>query len=161
MSVVKPSQRYLDTLLQYYEEEVSGEAYFLGLANHMEQKDKLDLLAQVERHAAKAVEPLLTKHRLTPRTEDVLAREGIESVGRHASMEWREFVQYMVDRYPKYLDDFATLEKIAPAEDLAALNKLTEHEVAAIEFAKRELAEDANSCAPLKQYLTNSFNYPP
>ena len=74
---------------------------------------------------------------------------------RHASFGWLEFMTYMVNRYPGYLEDFTALEKMAPEEDLYALNNLTEHEVAAIEFAKRELAGDPDSLAPLRDYLNS------
>ena len=74
---------------------------------------------------------------------------------RHASFDWLEFMAYMVNRYPGYLEDFTALEKMAPEEDLYALNNLTEHEVAAIEFAKRELAGDPDSLAPLRDYLSS------
>ncbi|MCP4390891.1 MAG: hypothetical protein GY802_21525, partial [Gammaproteobacteria bacterium] len=52
-----------------------------------------------------------------------------------------------------YLDDFKALEQMAPAEDLPALERLTEHEVVVIDFAKKELAGDADSLAALLQYL--------
>ena len=60
---------------------------------------------------------------------------------------------YMVNRYPGYLEDFTALERMAPEEDRYALNNLTDHEVAAIEFAKRELAGDPDSLASLYDYL--------
>ncbi|MBX2867408.1 MAG: hypothetical protein KTR18_01945 [Acidiferrobacterales bacterium] len=147
------SKKYLDTLLQYYEEEISGEAYLYDLINHFAEKEKLTLLAKVERHAAIAVAPLLTKYKLVPRAEDKLTEEGLEHVAPHAAMEWRVFGQYMADRYPRYLDDFAELENMAPHEDRTLLQFLTSHEVAAIEFARRELENDPESCAPLSQYL--------
>ena len=56
-------------------------------------------------------------------------------------------------RYPQYLDDFVVLEKMAPTEDLEQLQQLTAHEIAALEFAELELANDPDSCAPLHQYL--------
>ena len=151
------SEKYLNTLLQYYEEEISGEAYFYDLINHFEEKEKLTLLAKVERHAAMAIEPLLTKYHLVPRSKEKLTKEGLEEAVPHAEMNWQGFVHYMADRYPKYLDDFAALENMAPDEDLAPLQFLTSHEVAAIEFARRELAKDPDSCAPLKQYLAAPF----
>ncbi len=43
---------YLETLLKYYEDEVMGEAYFYGLADHIGgvvEREKLALLAEVER----------------------------------------------------------------------------------------------------------------
>ena len=60
---------------------------------------------------------------------------------------------YIVKRYPDYLEDFTALKRMAPEGDLYALNILMDHEVAAIEFAKRELAGDPDSLAPLYDYL--------
>ena len=153
----KGGRQYLETLCLYYEEEIQGEGYFLALAERMAVGDaerrKLQLLAEVERHAARAVEPLLGKHALAPRPERELLLEGRTSAARHAAMSWREFMTYIVDRYPGYLDEFAALEAMAPAADLAELETLTAHEVAAIEFARLELAGDAASSAPLVDYL--------
>ncbi len=43
---MNPTKHYLQTLLTYYEEEVSGEAYFLGLAEHFAEPKTLALLAK-------------------------------------------------------------------------------------------------------------------
>ncbi|MFQ5610376.1 MAG: hypothetical protein ACE5F8_08935, partial [Woeseiaceae bacterium] len=147
---------YLDTLLRYYEEEINGEAYFYGLAEHFEERDKTILLARAERIAAQAVEPLLKKYDLRPCLESDLLDEGREFVACHSDFNWREFMTYIVDRYPGYLDDFKALERMAPPEDLPALERLTEHEVVVIEFAKSELAGRADSTAPLLEYLGDS-----
>ena len=147
------SEQYLDTLLQYYEEEVSGEAYFRGLEQHFDETEKLSLLADVEAHAARSVEPLIARYQLTPRPAETLCRKGREHVARHAALDWGEFVKYMADQYPAYLDEFAALERMAPEADRDQLKTLTAHEVATIEFAKLELAGDADSCAPLTRYL--------
>ena len=151
--MVKATDKYLKTLLSYYEEEIEGEAYFYGLVNHFEEQDKLTVLAKVERRAAESVLPLLEKYELIPRQESELKARGENYVGRHASFDWFEFMTYMVNGYPGYLEDFTALERMAPEEDLYALNNLTDHEVAAIEFAKRELAGDPDSLAPLFGYL--------
>ena len=144
---------YLKTLLIYYEEEIEGEAYFYGLVDHFEEHDKLRILAQVERRAAESVEPLLEKYKLVPSDASELKGRGESYVGRHASFNWLEFIAYVVKRYPDYLEEFTALERLAPKEDLYALNNLTAHEVAAIEFAKRELAGDPDSLVPLYDYL--------
>ena len=151
--MVKATDKYLKTLLSYYEEEIEGQAYFYGLVNHFEEQDKLTVLAKVERRAAESVVPLLEKYGLVPRDESELRSRGESYVGRHASFDWFEFMTYMVNRYPGYLEEFTALERMAPEEDLYALNNLTDHEVAAIEFAKRELAGDPASLAPLFDYL--------
>ena len=145
--------KYLKTLVSYYEEEIEGEAYFYGLVDHFEEQDKLTVLARVERRAAESVVPLLEKYKLIPRDESELKARGESYVQRHASFDWLEFMTYIVNRYPGYLEDFTALEKMAPGEDLYALNILTDHEVAAIEFAKRELAGTPDSLAPLYDYL--------
>ena len=150
---MRATDKYLKTLLSYYEEEIEGEAYFYGLVDHFEQQEKLTVLARVERRAAESVVPLLEKYELVPRDESELKTRGEGYVGRHASLDWFEFMTYIVNRYPGYLEDFTTLERMAPEEDLYALKNMTVHEVAAIEFAKRELTGDPDSLAPLYDYL--------
>ena len=151
--MMRATDKYLKTLLSYYEEEIEGEAYFYGLVDHFEEQEKLTVLARVERHAATSVVPLLEKYDLVPRDESELKTRGESYVGRHASFDWFEFMTYIVKRYPDYLEDFTALKRMAPEGDLYALNTLMDHEVAAIEFAKRELAGDPDSLAPLYDYL--------
>ena len=72
-----PSQEYFDTLVQYYEEEVEGEAYFAEAAKAYDDplvREKLELLAECERHAAESVEPLLRKYGLTPQSAQSLPK---------------------------------------------------------------------------------------
>ncbi len=150
---METSDQYLQTLLAYYEEEISGEAYFYGLAKHFDESDKFILLAEIERRAAQAILPLLKKYNLTPRSESALKTLGESHVGRHQSHSWPEFLQYILKRYPAYLEDFNRLEQMAPEEDLPALKTLTDHEVEVIAFAKKEMANDPDSLAPLLRYL--------
>ncbi len=155
---------YLETLLLYYEEEVMGEAYFSELSRHFDEAgaaEKLQLLADVERHAAQAVEPLVRRHKLKPRDARELADLGAADVRGHCKLSWQQFVTYMVERYPAYIDDFEGLERMAPSEDLPALKFLTEHEHAAIDFANRELDGRPNSIAPLLAYLKDPGARPP
>jgi len=147
---------YRKTLLDYYEEEVMGEAYFNALAEHFDGKGeraKLRLLARVERAAAEVVAPLLHKHNLTPRGEPVLRSLGEAGVTAYRDYGWSEFMAYMVKRFPGYIDDFEALERLAPDNDLPALKLLTQHEVVTIEFAGKEVAGEADSTAPLHRYL--------
>ena len=150
------SPDYRSTLLAYFEEEIGGEAYFHGLAAHFDEPgaaEKLHLMGEVERCAAEAVRPLIERHGLTPRADSVLREEGAAYIPRHAGMNWQDFVDHMAERYPVYIDDFLRLEAMAPAEDLPALNILTEHEVAVVAFAQREKAGDANAADPMRAYI--------
>ena len=70
--LTQASEEYLDTLLKYFEDEISGEAYFYGLAEHFAEREKTILLARVERRAAETVRPLLDKYGLRPRDESVI-----------------------------------------------------------------------------------------
>lgn len=158
-TVTFENQSYLDKLLLYFEEELMGEAYFYGLMDHFDvpaQKSKLALLAEVERHAAEAVRPLLDKHGLVPRGDDELKRVEADQIAAHGAWSWEELIKHMVVRYPLYMDDFVGLENLAPAEDLPPLEFLTAHEVAAIAFANLEFAGATNSAEPLRRYLALS-----
>jgi len=145
---------YLDTLLRYYEEEISGEAYFSGLCEFYTETEKVGLLAQIERKAARAVEPLLRNYGLVPAAAGELKKKGESHLARHRDLGWLEFMAYIVRRYPLYLDDFRALEAMAPVEDLPGLREMTGHEIAVIEFAEMELAGNPDSALPLRRYLS-------
>lgn len=156
MKPITRHSEYLDTLLLYHEEEIMGEAYFNGLAAHYTQpheRSKLALLADVERYAAEAVRPLLLKYKLVPRKDAVLTQIGESWIENHRMFDWRAFVTDMAERYPLYLVQFDALHKSAPAEDQPAIQVMTNHEIAAIEFAKMEIANNADSLEPIHKYL--------
>ena len=112
---VKPaSKKYLDTLCAYYEEEVSGEAYFYGLIPFLGEDEKLGLLARVECRAAASIFPLIKKYGLEPRGTGKLRQEGLAHVNHHKDLSWTEFMRHIVDRYPGYLEEFSALEAMAP-----------------------------------------------
>ncbi len=147
---------YLKTLLLYYEEEIMGEAYFHALADHFDvaaEREKLAVLAAVERRAADVVRPLVDKHGLVPRDASVLKALGEGAIGRHRHFTWRELMTRITVRFPAYLDEFDALEKMAPEDDLPVLKQLTYHEVVTIDFAYKEIAGDPDSLAPLRHYL--------
>lgn len=150
-----PSEAYLSTLVQYYEEEVEGEAYFAQAARAYDDplvREKLQLLAECERHAAEAVAPLVQKYGLTPKPAAELQASGRKDA-LATEVNWAKMIAGMNKTYPGYLDDFKGLEALGPAEDHQRLNFLTEHEVAAIEFLRLEAIDPANSVGPLKTYL--------
>ena len=153
--MTQPTQKYLDTLTRYYEEEIEGEAYFYAIAERLtdpEEQRKMRLVAEVETYAAAAVVPLLEKYALTPNPhEDLLAtgrKQAADSPGDflHFMRKWRE-------EFPGYIDDFEGLEAMAPPEDVPLLKILTDHEHAAIAFLEKELAGEPDSTAPMEQYL--------
>jgi dimethylamine/trimethylamine dehydrogenase len=150
-----PTQKYLDTLKLYYEEEVEGEAYFDGIAERLEDPDhkqKMRLMARVENHAAAVVFPLLEKYGLIPRSTETLSASGkIQADG--STTDWIELIAGMRKTFPGYIDDFEGLEAMAPVEDLPMLKILTAHEVAAIGFLELEAKGDPGSANPMHHYL--------
>jgi hypothetical protein len=150
-----PDQKYLDTLVQYYEEEVEGEAYFAEAAKAYDDplvREKLVLLAECERHAAESVEPLVRKYGLKPQSAASLQESG-RADARATEANWAKMLEGMNKTYPGYVDDFRGLEALGPPEDQQRLNFLTEHELAAIEFLRLEAQDPENSVGPLKEYL--------
>lgn len=146
---------YLATLTLYYEEEVEGEAYFAALADRLgdpEERRKMQMMADVETHAAAAVRPLLEKYALSPRNREDLHASGRASAAK-AKGDFAGFMAAWRKSFPAYMDDFNRLETMAPPEDLPRLKVLTNHEIAAIEFLEREAKGDPDSTAPMVHYL--------
>ncbi len=154
MLVQPPTQQYLDTLLLYYEEEIMGEAYFRALSKRFSEPDrvfKMELMAQVERHAANSVLPLVQKYKLTPRTDaelHAIELDGIEDV----TSDWTALIAEMQRSFPDYIPEFHALEAMGPEADMPRLQFFTDHEVAAIEFLDLEV-QNRESVMPMLAYL--------
>lgn len=145
---------YFQTLTAYYEEEISGEAWYEALAELFdgEQAAKLRLLADVERHTAEIVRPLIDKHGLVTKDRAALQAEGRAEAARWAR-DWDGLMAYMTETFPGYIPDFKRLEALAPPADRALLERMTEHEEVAIAFLNREAEGRADSTDPLTAFL--------
>lgn len=155
--MTQPDQTYLAKLLLYYEEEIEGEAYFNELARLFpapEHRKRLTLLAEVERHAAQGVAPLIAQYDLTPRSVESLTLSG-HAQARHAPSSWAGLLDEMKRTYPGYLAAFEALEAMGPDEDQPRLRFLTGHEVAALNYLALENDGAAHSYAPLERYLAS------
>ena len=129
--------------------------YFAAMASRISgpaQRDKLQLLADVERHAADITRPVVEKYGLSPRPEAALMAEG-RAEAQAGTHDWMTLLEQMRTSYPGYVNDFKALEAMAPHEDRPRLALLTEHELAAIRFLDAEAAGLADSAAPLRAYL--------
>jgi dimethylamine/trimethylamine dehydrogenase len=147
---------YSEALLAAYEDEVVGEAYFRGLSERFEvaaQREKLALLAELERHTAGVILPLVDRHRLSPRPPSVLDELGRSEAASYGGADWLGLMREMAGTYQVYVEEFRALEKMAPEDDRAALARLTEHESLIIDFAERELAARADSLDAIRDFL--------
>jgi len=127
---------YLRTLLDYYEDEIAGIAYFQTLADicaDPAHKAKLTLLAQVEQHTADIVMPLLKHYNLVPRDRQTLAALGRADAQR-GPQDWDGMLAEMRRVFPTYIAEFDSLERMGTPPDSATLVRMTEHEVVAIVF---------------------------
>ncbi len=157
--MVATDAEYLRVLCRYFEEEIEGEAYFRALAENAgpaDAREKLLMLARVERCAAEAVRPLLDKYGLKPQPDAVLHPRGEGAARKRAEIDWNVFIDDMATRFPAYLVDFKALEDMAPTEDLPALRFLTRHEIDTIAFAEREREGAPDSAAPLRRYIQDA-----
>jgi dimethylamine/trimethylamine dehydrogenase len=147
---------YAQGLLAAYEDEVSGEAYFGGLADHFPvetQRDKLALLAEVERHTAGVLLPLVERHGLAPSPVPVLHELGRTEAAAWHGGGWPGLMQEMAGDYQVYVEEFRALERMAPDDDRPALARLTRHELLIIGFAEKELAGSADSLNAIRCFV--------
>ena len=154
--IPKDHAEYQATLLLYFEEEVMGEAMFTTLADHFatpDRREKLALLSRMERCVVESVRPLLSKYGLRPRAEEELHRSGSQEAARYHGMAWQDFIKRIDFEFPVFLEEFAALARVAPDADLPLLAAFDDHEIATIAFARRELAGDPASSAPLVEFL--------
>ena len=149
----KPAD-YFGTLVAYYDEEISGEAWYAALADLFDgdRAAKLRLLAEVERHTAEIVRPLIEKHGLEAGDRAALQAEGRAAAARWAD-DWDGLLAYMIRTFPAYVADFERLERMGPPADRPALRRMTEHEEVAIAFLEREAEGRADSIVPLQAFL--------
>lgn len=150
-----PSE-YLATLLLFYEEEVIGEAFFAGLARRFPapRSDRaMHLLSKMERCVVDCVRPLLDKHGLRPRSDAELHRIGSLEAEQCVTSTWQDYMTSIATKFPIFLEEFAALRRVAPESDLALLKVFDDHEVATIDFAKREIAGDPDSIASLTDFI--------
>jgi dimethylamine/trimethylamine dehydrogenase len=73
-------------------------------------------------------------------------------------VDWDGALAEMRRTFPGYVANFEALEAMAPAQDLRALQFLTEHERAAIAFLELELSNPKVSMEPLTIYLNSSVD---
>lgn len=147
---------YLKALLASYEDEVIGEAYFRGLIDRFSveaQREKLALLAEVERHTAGVIRPLVDRRGLTSRPLAVLSELGRTEAAAYRGVSWPDLMQEMAGTYQVFVEEFRAVEQMAPADDRPALSRLTEHELLIIGFAEKELAGRTDSLAAIRRFL--------
>ncbi len=130
---------YRQRVLEAYEDEVAGAAYFNELAfAYPRQSAFLAKCAALERATASQLSALIRKYQLTPRAQATLEEHGALDARAAVGSDWRELMRQSISSYARYVADFKALEAIGPAEDQPALAALTAHEVQLIEWMRVE-----------------------
>lgn len=153
---------YHDRLLQAYEGEVIGYAFFSRIASATEaadEKRKLHFLAGLEKRTADALAPLIERYNLTPRSKGDLTVEGYADAAKYAGLDWTAINARFVAEFPPYVDDFLATEALAPDEDLRLLKLITSHEIALIAFAQEEVAGSEFGMGHLQSYFAQLEKY--
>jgi hypothetical protein len=133
--------QYTSRVLEAYEDEVAGAAYFSALTStYPEQSAFLERCAALERATADQLGALIRKYQMVPRSRETLEERGAADACLESGRDWRELLQASVKSYAKYVAQFEALEAIGPAEDQPVLAALTAHEVKLIEWMQAEVA---------------------
>src|ERR1700722_6646634 len=109
------SIQYILRILEAYEDEVAGAAYFGGLAlAYPQQSAFLERCAALERETATELSALLQKYQLTPRAQTMLEERGALAARRDAGSDCKKLMRQSIKSYAGYVADFKGLEAIGP-----------------------------------------------
>jgi hypothetical protein len=132
--------QYTLLILEAYEDEVAGAAYFDSLARAYPQHSSFfQKCAALERATANRLIELLRKYHLTPSAQTTLEERGALDARIEATSDWRMLMQQSIKSYARYVAEFKALEAMGPAEDQPILAALTAHEVQLIEWMRAEI----------------------
>jgi hypothetical protein len=133
------SIQYIFQILEAYEDEVAGAAYFDGLAlAYPQQSAFLERCAALERETVTQLSALLQKYQLTPRAQTMLEERGLLDARRDAGSDCKKVMQQSIKLYAGYVAEFKALEAMGPVEDQRILAALTAHEIQLIEWMRAE-----------------------
>ena len=132
--------QYTLLILEAYEDEVAGAAYFDSLARaYPRHSSFFQKCAALERTTANRLIELLRKYHLTPSAQTTLEERGALDARIQATSDWRMLMQQSIESYARYVAEFKALEAMGPAEDQPILEALTAHEVQLIEWMRAEI----------------------
>lgn len=139
LGMLVKNAEYTFLLLEAYEDEIAGAAYFDGLAAAYPQHSAfLEKCAALERATASQLNALIRKYQMIPQSQQTLEVRGATYARKDSAGEWQALMQRSIDSYPRYVTEFKALEAIGPPEDQPILAALTEHELQLIEWMRAE-----------------------
>src|ERR1700757_3116627 len=105
------SAQYASRVLEAYEDEVAGAAYFDGLASaYPQQAVFFEKCAALERATASQLSALIRKYQLTPRAQTTLEECGALDASKVVGGDWRELMLQSIRSYARYVAGFKGLQ---------------------------------------------------
>jgi hypothetical protein len=153
------SDQYDSLLLDAYRGELFGDGFFGAIAEQFdgEQRQKAELLQQIEQRTAAVLRPLVEPSMLAALDESDARASGPALVEAQGHFDWDGFLRALHDALPAFLADFVRVRELAPDPDAPALVALVQHEQTINAFAELELAGHRDvSGALLERYLATA-----
>lgn len=135
-------ESYLTDLLEAYNGEIGGEAFFSALAQSAATPARAaqwQTLSRLERYVAARLRPELEARGVAVPPADGEVRRGLDWAREYAQLSWRETLERLRPALEGYVRDFQAAESRMPAELKPLAQFVTAHEVALLEFVIREL----------------------
>lgn len=147
-----------DTLLRKaYEGEVIGEAMYARLAAIAEddyQRTAAHLAAAVERTTANLLLPLIERHGVAV-DRDRAKQVGVDFTDDNIAEGWSNYFAKILPLAEQALVGMERLHELSDEADESATGRLVAHELALLEFVRRDLAGAADPVEPLREFLDN------
>ena len=135
-------QRHLTELLEWYCDEIAGEAFFLALAKSAEapgRAAKWQTLARLEQHVAGRLQSELKARGVALPPAEIDIRRGQYSALEYADLPWREALERLRPALDGYVRDFQAAESRMPVDLMPLAQFVTAHERALLDFVTLEL----------------------
>ena len=135
-------QSHLTELLEWYCDEIAGEAFFLALAKSADapgRAAKWQTLARLEQHVAGRLQSELKARGVAFPAAEIDIRRGQYSALEYADLPWREALERLRPALDGYVRDFQAAESRMPADLRLLAQFVTTHERALLEFVTLEL----------------------
>lgn len=151
------TENYRKKVEAAYQGEVYGEAMYAAIAKSMTDPDKAHkwlVLTRLETRTK--ADMLAVVRRLGGNTRELPgSRErGLKAARRYMGLPWMELMELFSRELDPVIEEYAELERDCPAEDAAALARLTRHEVVAKQFCQLEMQGlGERSLEPILEFL--------
>ena len=142
-------------LCAFYEEEISGEAFFSTLASFHsgEASEALGLMSLIEGAMLKVLAPMAKRLGVDPARAAAIRAEGQREAEALRSVGWHDLLRRMCEEYPVFVAEFEAVAMAAEEAERADAQLLLDHEVALLDFAAAALAGRKDSLQILEGFL--------